>query len=80
VIVELNAWTLPQERYNAEWVEEQGVGIVLRNLRSEIAQAVDRLLDPATYARYHAATGRQENRAVCEIPEILQRLAVQTGA
>ncbi|HEY7388053.1 MAG TPA: glycosyltransferase [Bryobacteraceae bacterium] len=79
VIVEGNAWTLPQERYNAEWVEEEGVGIVLRNFRGEIAQAVARLLEPAAYARFHAATGRQENRAVCEIPEILERLAGQAG-
>jgi hypothetical protein len=79
VIVERNAWTLPQERYNAEWVEEEGVGIVLRNFRSEIAQAVAGLLEPAAYARFRAATGRQENRAVCEIPEILERLAGQTG-
>ena len=26
VIVECNAWTLPQERYNAEWVVEKEVG------------------------------------------------------
>ncbi len=78
VIVERNAWTLPQERYNAEWVEAQGVGIVLRNFRREIAQAVARLLEPAAYAHFRAATGRQENRAVCEIPEILERLAGQT--
>jgi UDP-N-acetylglucosamine:LPS N-acetylglucosamine transferase len=75
VIVERNAWTLPQERYNADWVQEQGVGIVLRNFRREIAQAVDQLLEPAAYARFYAATGKQENRAVCEIPEILERLA-----
>ncbi len=24
VIVERNAWTLPQERYNADWVTERG--------------------------------------------------------
>ena len=29
VIVERNAWNLPQERYNCEWVLEQGVGMVL---------------------------------------------------
>ncbi len=40
VIVEQNAWTLPQERYNAEWVREQGIGIVLRNFR-HVARAVD---------------------------------------
>jgi hypothetical protein len=80
VIVERNAWTLPQERYNTDWVREQGVGIVLRNFRREIAQAVDRLLEPTAYARFRAATARQENRAVYEIPEILERLAGQTGA
>ena len=30
VIVERNAWTLPQERYNAEWVLEKQLGLVVR--------------------------------------------------
>ncbi len=34
VIVERNSWTLPQERYNADWVTEQGVGLVLENFRT----------------------------------------------
>ena len=34
VIVERNAWNLPQERYNCEWVREQAVGMVLRNFRA----------------------------------------------
>ena len=29
VIVTRNAWTMPQERYNADWVEENNVGLVL---------------------------------------------------
>ncbi|HYZ84096.1 MAG TPA: glycosyltransferase, partial [Bryobacteraceae bacterium] len=33
VIIERNAWTLPQERYNADWVRDKDVGIVLGNLR-----------------------------------------------
>ena len=74
VIVERNAWTLPQERYNAEWVQEQGVGIVLPNFRG-IARAVDALLEPEAYARFRAATARLENRAVFEIPEILEKMA-----
>lgn len=74
VIVERNAWTLPQERYNAEWIREQGIGIVLRNFRG-IAVAVDQLLEPSAYERYRAATARLENRAVFEIPEILERIA-----
>ena len=71
VIVESNAWTLPQERYNAVWVREQGVGLVLPNFRG-IREAVGRLLEPATYRRFRAATERLENRAVFEIPEILE--------
>jgi 1,2-diacylglycerol 3-beta-galactosyltransferase len=74
VIVECNAWTLPQERYNAQWVREQGVGIVLRNFRG-IAPAVEEMLEPAAYNRYRAAAARQQIRAVFEIPDLLERIA-----
>jgi hypothetical protein len=73
VIVERNAWTLPQERYNADWVREQGVGIVLSNFRG-IARAVDELLQPEAHARFRAATEQQQNRAVFEIPGILESI------
>ena len=71
VIVERNAWTLPQERYNAEWVREQKVGIVLPNFRG-IAAAVDELLK--SLDQYRARAAAIENRAVFEIPEILERI------
>jgi UDP-N-acetylglucosamine:LPS N-acetylglucosamine transferase len=73
VIVERNLWTLPQERYNTEWVLEQGVGLVLGSFR-QIAPAVEKLLEPRAYAEMRAATGKIENRAVMEIPEILARI------
>ena len=73
VIVERNAWTLPQERYNADWIREQGIGLVLPNFRG-IARAVDELLEPASYARFCSATGRLRNRAVFEIAAILERI------
>jgi 1,2-diacylglycerol 3-beta-galactosyltransferase len=73
VIVECNAWTLPQERYNAVWIREQGVGIVLPGFRG-IARAVDELLEPAEYARFREATAKIQNRAVFEIPDILERV------
>jgi hypothetical protein len=44
VIVQRNAWTLAHERYNAQWIEEQGVGIVVRDFEREIAGAVGALL------------------------------------
>ena len=78
VIVESNAWTLPQERYNAEWVREMGVGTILPNFRG-IARAVEELLAPAAYQRFREATGRLENRAVFEIPGILERIAEAGG-
>jgi Glycosyltransferase family 28 C-terminal domain len=73
VIVERNAWTLPQERYNTEWVREQGIGLVLPNFR-RIRQAVDELLEPARYASFRAATERLHNRAVFEIPDVLESI------
>jgi len=74
VILECNAWTLPQERYNADWVREMGVGIVLPNFRG-IARAVEELLEPSAYQRFRDATARLVNRAVFEIPDILERIA-----
>src|ERR1017187_2097691 len=78
VIVERNAWTLPQERYNAEWVREMGIGVVLPNFRG-IARAVEELLAPAAYQRFREATARLENRAVFEIPGILRQIAKPRG-
>jgi len=73
IIVEKNAWTLPQERYNADWVVEQGVGIVVPNFR-RIAAAVDELLDAENYARFREATEKQQNRALFEVVDIVMQL------
>ena len=73
VLIECNSWTLPQERYNAEWVAEKRVGIVLRNFR-EVVSGVQRMLDPATLAEFRKNVGALENRAIFEIPEILKKL------
>jgi len=71
VIVESNAWTLPQERYNAEWVRERGVGIVLADFRG-IRDAAAEML--ASLGRYRSIVAKIENRALFEIPEILDGL------
>ena len=73
VIVEHNSWTMAQERYNAEWVRQQGVGLVVHSF-SKIADAVKEMLEPANYARFRAAVEQQKIRAVFEIPDILQSL------
>jgi hypothetical protein len=73
VVVERNAWTLPQERYNTEWILEKQVGVVLPSFR-EIDRGLRELLDPANFSRFRANAAAITNRAVFEIPEILARL------
>ena len=73
VIIERNAWTLPQERYNAEWVRERRVGFVLENFK-QVNETVDQLLEPATLAGFQTNVAALDNRAVFEIPGILDRL------
>jgi len=70
VIVECNTKTLPQERYNAEWLTEKGFGIVLTNFR-EIAPAVQRLLQSSTFNQLRINASAYSNRALFEVPEIL---------
>jgi len=78
VLIECNAWTLPQERYNAEWVKEKGVGIVLNSFEN-VAEGVKRMLEPANLAAFRENVAAQENRAVFEIPEILAKLLGETS-
>ncbi len=73
VIVERNAWTLSQERYNTEWVSENQAGIVLRSFR-DIAQGMRTLLSGDHFDRLRANATRIQMRAVFEIPEILDRI------
>jgi hypothetical protein len=79
VLIECNSWTLPQERYNAEWVAEKRVGIVLRNFR-EVVSGVRRMLDPVTLAEFRKNVDALENRAIFEIPEILDKLLCESAA
>lgn len=78
VVVERNAWTLPQERYNTDWIRENRVGVVLPSFR-EIDAGLQELLDPENFAKFRANAGAIVNRAVFEIPGILENL-LQRGA
>ncbi len=73
VIVERNAWTLPQERYNCDWILEKQVGVVLPNFRG-IGAAVAQLIEPAALARFRANATAIQNRAVFEIPDKLAQV------
>jgi len=71
VIVERNIWTLPQERYNADWVLERNAGLVLPNFRGIRGAAEELLRD---LPRYQGAVKQIHNRAVFEIPDILAKI------
>lgn len=73
VIVERNSWTLPQERFNTDWVLEKKVGVVLKSFR-DINAGLGELLAPGNFARFKANAAAIENRAIFEIPDILQSL------
>lgn len=76
VIVSRNARTMPQERYNADWVLEQGVGQVVRHFR-EVDQTVTQLL--ARLPIYRRRLRRLDNHAVFQLPGILDTV-LQAGS
>jgi 1,2-diacylglycerol 3-beta-galactosyltransferase len=73
MIMERNFSTLIHERYNADWVEEKEVGLVIPSF-SNIAQAVEQFLEPENFARYRANIAAVNNRAVFEITDYLQQI------
>jgi hypothetical protein len=73
VVLERNAWTLPQERYNTEWIREKQVGVVLPSFRS-IDAGLGELLRPENFERFRTNAAAITNRAVFEIPDILESL------
>jgi UDP-N-acetylglucosamine:LPS N-acetylglucosamine transferase len=76
VVVSRDIHTIPQERFNTEFVERRGVGVVVHGWR-EIPAAVARLSrDPARLRAMRAALeALPENRAVYEVLEIIAREA-----
>jgi UDP-N-acetylglucosamine:LPS N-acetylglucosamine transferase len=76
IVTVRNAWTMPQERYNTEWVRENGLGIVgtsMRRLKEPVRELLARLPE------FSANVARMPpNRAVFEVPGILER--IMTGA
>ena len=71
VIVQRNAWTMAHERYNADWVEQMGVGVVVRNFATELAGAVQTMLAAGNYERFRTRAAAMNNSAVYEIPDLL---------
>lgn len=77
VIVESNRLTLPQERYNTQWVKQQGVGIVVDSFR-DVENAVRNLFQSGCLDAVQANLAGMDNRAVFEIPPLLESILSTT--
>lgn len=71
VIVTESAWTMPQERWNTEWVRSNGLGVVHRSFRTVRAAVQEIVRDLPTWQKN---VKQLDNRAVFEVPQILARL------
>lgn len=71
VIVVRNGSTMPQERYNTDWVRENNVGIVLKSF-----DAIDAGVAELQQRRQELDVniGKLQNRALFEIPDILAKI------
>jgi UDP-N-acetylglucosamine:LPS N-acetylglucosamine transferase len=75
-IVTRNVWTMPQERYNTQWLAEEGLGLVLPSFRG-IRAAVHHITQQL--GQYQQRVRARRNCAVYEIPAILAQI-LQTAA
>jgi 1,2-diacylglycerol 3-beta-galactosyltransferase len=71
VIVPSNAWTMPQERWNTQWVRDQGLGVVVRGFQS-VGSAVELIVKQLPH--WQANVAKIHNRAIFEVPDILARI------
>jgi 1,2-diacylglycerol 3-beta-galactosyltransferase len=70
VLVECNSSTLPQERFNTDWVTEKKVGVVVKSFKNAVP-TVRSLLEPGRLPELQRNVQAQHNRAVFEIADFL---------
>jgi UDP-N-acetylglucosamine:LPS N-acetylglucosamine transferase len=74
VVVTRNAWTMPQERWNTEWIRQTQVGVVLSAF-SQVRAGVEAIL--TDLPRWRARAAQIDNRALSEVPGILQQVLAE---
>ena len=77
VVTFANAATIPQERYNADWLLQRQAGVVVESVDA-LPVGVRRLM--ADLPRYRQRARAIENRAVFEVPDILAQVLRRAGA
>lgn len=71
VVLTRNAWTMPQERWNTQWVRDEGLGIVLPSF-TRVRSGVEAML--AELPMWRERVTRYTNQAVFEVPRVLADL------
>jgi 1,2-diacylglycerol 3-beta-galactosyltransferase len=71
VIVTRNAWTMPQERWNTQWVQDHRLGVVLRRF-ADVRHGVDQITGQLD--EYRQQLQAVDNRAIFDVPRILERI------
>jgi UDP-N-acetylglucosamine:LPS N-acetylglucosamine transferase len=66
-----NAWTMPQERWNTQWIRENGLGLVLTSQRG-LPRAVKILIE--RLPEFRERVGTMHNEAVYEVIDVFSRL------
>lgn len=71
VIVTRNAWTMPQERWNTQWVQDHRLGVVLRRF-ADVRHGVDQIA--GRLDEYRQQVQAVDNSAIFDVPRILERI------
>lgn len=74
-----NAWTLPQERYNSQWLTDNGFGVVLTSFGGIESTVRELLSSDAGLNKMRQRTAQVRNRAIYEIPAILSEILRQNA-
>lgn len=78
IITECALTTMSQEKYCAQWVKNNGVGIVVSSFK-QIEQAVSEMIQPARYQQYKQRLAEFDNQAVFEVADLLQIILESTS-
>jgi len=77
VIVERNALTMAHERFNTDWVLQNGIGAVVKSF-TEVDKAIAAMLDRERMGAFRRRVASMRNRAVFEIPAMLEAIMTST--
>ncbi|HEX4210893.1 MAG TPA: glycosyltransferase [Candidatus Binataceae bacterium] len=73
LMLERNASTMVQERFNTDWVARNHLGLVLNSFAT-IGETLPVMTDPVQLARLRAQVTKFQNRALFELPGILEEI------